>query len=350
MFTKWFTVAVLTATAAFAGTAHAYQPLGQDPEVISFGIISTESTMSLKAQWTPLLDDMEEALGMEVKPFFATDYAGIIEGMRFGKVHVAWYGNKSAMEAVDRAGGEIFVQTTKTDGSRGYYSHIIVGKDSGIDSLEQVLACDQSLDFGNGDPNSTSGYLVPGYYVFAKRGIDPRKCFGTVRNASHGTNLVAVATGQVDAATNNNENLGRFMDKRPELAEKVKVVWTSPRIPSDPLVYREDLSPHLKARIKGFFLTYGRVGENTEAEREVLAAIGDGLGPFVDSNDTQLYPIRELELFKQRVQVKNDDNMDPAERERRLAEIDARLDRLAIWAQAEVATDEPQTREMASAK
>src|SRR3546814_8529440 len=85
----------------------------------------------------------------------------LIEGMRFGKVDVAWFGNKSAIEAVDRAGGEVFAQTIKDDGSRGYYSLLIAHKDSKINSLEDVLKCDKSLTFSNGDPNSTSGFVIP---------------------------------------------------------------------------------------------------------------------------------------------------------------------------------------------
>jgi phosphonate transport system substrate-binding protein len=349
MLSRWLTTATLGA-ALFAGPAQAYQPLNEDPETINFGIISTESTMSLKEQWNPMLEDMSEALGMEVEPFFATDYAGIIEAMRFGKVHVAWYGNKSAMEAVDRSGGEIFVQTTDTEGNRGYYSHIIAPADSELESIDDLLACNGSLDFGNGDPNSTSGFLVPGYYVFANNGVDPKECFDTVRNASHGANVMAVANGQIDAATNNNESLGRMAKRVDNLDDKVKVIWTSPMIPSDPLVYREDLSEEMKARIKGFFLNYGRVGPNADEAREVLAGIGDGLGPFVDSNDTQLYPIRELALFKERTQIQNDDTLDAAERKRRVAEIDAQLERLSTLATAEVASDAPPNDEVASAK
>lgn len=350
MFGKWFATAALAASTTFAGSALAYQPLEKDPKTINFGIISTESTMALREQWMPLIEDMEEALGADVEPFFATDYSGIIEGMRFAKVHVAWYGNKSAMEAVDRAGGEIFAQTTDLDGKRGYYSVIVTRKDSGIDSLDELLVCDESLDFGNGDPNSTSGYLVPGYYVFAKRDINPRQCFGTVTNASHGANLVSVATGTADAATNNNESLARFRERRPNMAAQLQVIWKSPMIPSDPMVYREDLSESLKARIQGFFLTYARVGDNIEAEREVLANIGPGMGPFIDSNDTQLYPIRELELFKRLTEIKNDTSLDDAQREAKLAAINAKLERLAVWAQAEVATDAPQPRKVANAE
>ena len=104
--------AVTVGVAMLATTATAqYKPLDGDPKGINFGIISTESTQNLKEAWMPLIKDMQSAIGMPVKPFFAPDYAGVIEAMRFGKVHVAWFGNKSAMEAVDRAGGEVFVDS-----------------------------------------------------------------------------------------------------------------------------------------------------------------------------------------------------------------------------------------------
>ncbi len=103
------------ATSVAAGAA-----VAQEVEEINFGIISTESQQNLRRQWEPFLEDMEEATGLTVNAFFASDYAGIIEGMRFGKVQVAWFGNKSAMEAVDRADGEIFVQTVDISGNPGY--------------------------------------------------------------------------------------------------------------------------------------------------------------------------------------------------------------------------------------
>ena len=59
--------------------------------------------------------------GLKINAFFASDYAGVIEGMRFKKVQIAWFGNKSAMEAVDRAEGEVFAQTVAKTASAGYY-------------------------------------------------------------------------------------------------------------------------------------------------------------------------------------------------------------------------------------
>ena len=83
----------------------------EQEKALNFGIISTESQQNLKPQWTPFLQDMEKKLGVKVGGGFAPDYAGIIQGMRFNKVDIAWYGNLSAMEAVDRANGQVFAQT-----------------------------------------------------------------------------------------------------------------------------------------------------------------------------------------------------------------------------------------------
>src|SRR5262245_2792083 len=86
-------------------------------EEVNFGIISTETTANLKTIWDPFLADMTKKTGLNIKAFYASDYAGVIEAMRFNKVQVAWFGNKSAMEAVDRASGEIFAQTVDKDGN-----------------------------------------------------------------------------------------------------------------------------------------------------------------------------------------------------------------------------------------
>jgi phosphonate transport system substrate-binding protein len=274
---------------------------------LNFGIISTESQQNLKPQWDPFLKDMEKKLGVKVNAFFAPDYAGIIQGMRFNKVDIAWYGNLSAMEAVDRANGQVFAQTVAADGSPGYWSVLIVNKDSPINNLQDMLAKRKELTFGNGDPNSTSGYLVPGYYVFAKNNAAANEFKRSV-NANHETNALAVANKQVDVATNNTENLDRLKKTAPEKFKDLKVIWKSPLIPGDPIVWRKNLSEATKDKIYDFFMTYGKTPEE--------AAVLKGLtwAPFRPSSDLQLVPIRQLALFKQMQGVK--DNKGLAEPEK----------------------------------
>lgn len=288
---------------------------------INFGIISTEATQNLKADWQPLIDDMAKQTGLKVTAFFAPDYAGIIEGMRFNKVQVAWLGNKSAMEAVDRANGEVFAQMVNADGTQGYYSHLIVHKDSPIQSLDDVLKNGKSLSFGNGDPNSTSGFLVPGFYVFAKNKIDAKQHFKIVRSANHETNALAVANKQVDVATNNSENLGKIQERQPEKFKDIRIVWTSPLIPLDPMVMHKDLPAATKEKIKNFFYNYAKTDAR---EKEIVMKISK-LSGFKPSTNAQLTPIRELDLFSKRNKIEADASLAAADKAAKLAEIDKLL-------------------------
>ena len=297
----------------------------QELKELNFGIISTESSQNLKSNWQPVLDDMAKKTGMKVNAFFASDYAGIIEGMRFNKVQVAWFGNKSAMEAVDRASGEVFAQMLNADGTLGYYSHLIVHKDSPIKSLDDMLKQGKNLSFGNGDPNSTSGFLVPGYYVFSQNNIDPKTFFKVSRGANHESNALAVANKQVDVATNNSENLDKIKDKLPGKFNDIRVIWTSPLIPSDPLVIRKDMAEPLKGKVKEFFYNYGK---GSQQEKDNLYKLSK-LSSFKLSTNSQLIPIRQLELFKDRNKIDADASLAAADKQAKLADIDRQLAALA---------------------
>lgn len=299
--------------------------VAQDIKEINFGIISTESSQNLKSDWQPLLEDMAKKTGYKVNAFFAPDYAGIIEGMRFGKVHLAWYGNKSAMEAVDRAGGEVFAQMVNADGTQGYYSHFVVQKDSPLKTLDDVLKNAKNLSFGNGDPNSTSGFLVPGYYVFAQNKIDAKTAFKVSRSANHETNALAAIAKQVDVAVTNSEALDKIKDRMPEKFKEIRVVWTSPLIPLDPLVMRKDLPEATKQKLKDFFFAYGKGGQQ---EKDVLMKISK-LSAFKPSTNAQLIPIRQLELFKERNKFEADATLPATEKQAKVAEIDRKLAELS---------------------
>jgi phosphonate transport system substrate-binding protein len=297
----------------------------ETPTEINFGVISTEASVNQKKNWEPFVEAMSKATGLKVKAFYATDYAGVIEAMRFNKIQVAWFGNKSGMEAVDRAGGEVFAQVVSKNGSTGYYSHVIVNADSPYSTLDDILKCDKTLNFGIGDPNSTSGFLVPTAYIFAARDIDPKSCFKTVRNASHQANAMAVAHKQVDAATNNSEDLQRTGVTAPDARKQIRIIWTSPIIPLDPLVWRKDLDPGIKSKLYTFLLSYGRFGSDAEikADRQILANLV--WSPFNPSSDRQLIPIRKLEASKALMKVQGDGSLSAADKAAQIAAIKAEI-------------------------
>ncbi|MDR2092980.1 MAG: phosphonate ABC transporter substrate-binding protein [Azoarcus sp.] len=294
----------------------------QPPKEVNFGIISTETSQNLRTIWEPFLADMSRQTGLNVKAFFASDYAGIIQGIRFGKVDIAWTGNKAAIEAVDRAGAEVIAQTVSANGDAGYWSLLLAHKDSPYNSVQDVLENAGKISFGNGDPNSTSGFLVPGYYVFAQNGVDPKKIFRRTLNGSHEINALAVANRQIDVATCNSEVLARIKITSPEKYLQLKVIWKSPLIPSDPIVMRKNLDAETRKTLKDFLFAYGR----NAAERKILAALQ--WAPFRVSDDDQLLPVRQLELFKQQAVVKADETLSEREKASRLEKIGEELAKL----------------------
>jgi len=310
-------LATIALTAAGVATA-------ADVKELNFGIIATEKAGALKQMWEPFLDDMTKSVGVKVNGFYATDYAGIIEAQRFNKVHIAWYGNKAAIDAVDRAGGEVFAQFVDLDGTPGYYSYIITHKDSPIKTLDQVLKNGKDYSFGIGDPSSTSGTLVPTYYVFSLNNLDPKTHFKVMRSSNHEGNFLAVLNKQVDVATSNSEMTEKMKEKSPEKLEQIRILWTSPLIPRDPLVWRKDLPSDLKAKIQNFVTGYGK----NEREKEILKNMYR-LAGFKASTDAQLIPIRQLELFKDRKKIESDENMSAAEKKAKFDDIDAKLAVLA---------------------
>jgi len=310
MVLRLITAAALTALA-----------LGATAQEINFGIIATDSASAQRERWEPFFRDMEQKTGLKVTSYYAPDYAGVIEAMRFNKIQVAWYGNKAAMEAVDRANGEVFAQVMYADGTYGYHGLLITHKDSPYQSVDDVFKNAKNLNFGIGDPNSTSGFLVPTYYLFAQNNVDHRTAFKSVRNASHGANIQATLARQVDVATNNTEDMGKLESAKPELFAQLRVLWKSPLIPSDPFVWRKDLDPAVKAKIKTFVLGYAK---SDPAEKAILKNIYS-YGGFRESDNRQLVPIRQLELFRDRRKAEGDEKLSADEKAKLIAEIDRKL-------------------------
>jgi phosphonate transport system substrate-binding protein len=295
-----------------------------DVKELNFGIIATEKAGALRQMWEPFLEDMTKSVGIKVNGFYATDYAGIIEAQRFNKVHIAWYGNKAAIDAVDRSSGEVFAQFVDLDGTPGYYSYLITHKDSSIKTLDQVLKNGKDYTFGIGDPSSTSGTLVPSYYVFTLNNLEPKTHFKVMRSSNHEGNFLAVLNKQVDLATSNSEMTAKMKEKSPEKLEQIRILWTSPLIPRDPLVWRKDLPSDVKKKVQDFVTGYGK----DDREKEILKNMYR-LAGFKASTDAQLIPIRQLELFKDRKKAEADENMSAADKKVKLDEIDAKLAVLA---------------------
>lgn len=288
------------AGAALAALAACGQPAatGADREIV-FSILSTESSQNQETNWQPFLEDMRKQTGLKIKAFYAPNYFALVQAMAARQIDLGWFSNKSGLDAVRRANGEVFVRSSDPSGVDGYFSNIIVPANS-TTTLEDLLRCDKTLSFSMGDAESTSGTLAPMTYLFGPRNIDPDKCFKTLRSANHDANLQAVANDVIDAATNNSTALRL----KPDAAARVRVIWTSPRLPEDPIVWRKDLDPAVKEKLRSFFLTYGtKPGPDGDRQRAILAKLS--FGRFMPADDSHLLPVREMEATRDLIEARN---------------------------------------------
>ncbi|MGB3653093.1 MAG: phosphonate ABC transporter substrate-binding protein [Rivularia sp. (in: cyanobacteria)] len=293
---------------------------------IKFGIVSMESQLNQKPAWEPFIKEMEKQVGVPIKPFYVTQYSGVIEAMAAGDVQMAWYGGKSYVEAAKRSNAEVFAQVVNHDGTTGYTSHLIVNKDNPIVAEskalgenkgdEYVINNAKKLTFAFNEPNSTSGFLVPSFYVFAKNNVNPKAAFKRLIFAgNHEATASAVANNQVDVATNNSESLSRLARINPETRKNIEVIWTSVLIPSDPIAYRKDLPSELKNKIQDFFYNY--------KDEQVLKPLG--WQGFVTAEDKTWDTIRELEIAKKKAEIESNKNLKEEEKKKQLAELDKQL-------------------------
>ncbi|WP_017327040.1 phosphonate ABC transporter substrate-binding protein [Synechococcus sp. PCC 7336] len=294
---------------------------------LDFGILSTETQASQKPLWEPFVEAIGQCVGLPVNAVYATQYSGLIEAMRFGDLELAWYGGKSYIEAARIAGAEAFAQTVSADGSRGYYGHLITYKDHPMleeidleaqNGDEYVIANASELAFAFIDPNSTSGFLVPSYYVFGQNGVNPNTAFENLIFAgNHEAATLSVANAHLDVAATNSEALQRIALANPEILEKIQIIWTSPIIPGEPIAYRQDLPEDLKATIRTCFHNFD--------DPSILNPLQwSALEPADDSRwDT----IRELDLAKQILEVENSATREEV-KARQLAELNAELEAL----------------------
>jgi phosphonate transport system substrate-binding protein len=285
-------LAAMAAAAALAGCREKPSLVGEHPDEINFSILAAESQASYQPLWEPLLDDLSKAVGVKVKPYWATNYTAVVEAMRFGQVQAGWFSARPALDAVERSNAAVVARIVDPSGDATYRSVLIARKGRDID-LDDVLKCDRKLTFGIGDAQSTSGTLAPMTYLFTPRAIEPARCFKVVRAANHQANFFAVANGVVDVATNNTVGVLFAKRENPALADRVEVIWTSPALPESSILVRKDLDPALREKIRQFFITYGTgTGPVADRQREVLRKLA--YGGFRPADDTYLDPVREM--------------------------------------------------------
>ena len=227
------------------------------PGVLTIGFIPAEDSRAMVRQSQAILDIVAKHTGMKVDTFVGSDYNATIEALRAGHVDVALLGPFSYVLATTVSQVEAFgVTVTARSMQPSYQSIIIASKDSPINSIADL----KGRTFAFVDPGSTSGFMVPSA-AFIKAGLTPEKDFKQVMySGGHDATIVAVGSGKVDAGAVADRIYERGCAKGLADCNKLKVIWTSPAIPNDPLLYRKALSEDLKKKIREAFYSVKNLG------------------------------------------------------------------------------------------
>lgn len=238
-------------------------PAAHAASVLTVGLIPSEDSRAMIANSQAMMDMLSKALGMDVKPFVAADYNGVIEALRSKRLDVAYLGPFSYVLGATVADIEAFaVAETKKAGRTFYHSLIVAHKDSGIKTVADL----KGRTFAFVDPTSTSGHLFPKAGLM-KAGFDPDKEFGRVIfSGSHDSNAVAVQNKKIEAVAIADRILDAAIAKGLAKREDLVVVWKSDPIPESPTVWRKDLDPALKQRIQAAFLQVKNIPWSDQGE------------------------------------------------------------------------------------
>lgn len=251
---KTFAAALLAASTALASAASA-----QGITQFNIGILGGENAQDRLTNQECYRAKIETELGVPVKLFTPADYDGVIQGLLGGTLDMAWLGASAYAKIFLTNGDAVQVVLTKQniDGSTGYYSVGFARKDSGITSLADA----KGKRFAFAEPNSTSGYLVPGAEMVETVG-KLEDFFAEVKfSGGHEQSIVGVANGDFDAAVAWADGLGNWEDgynsgafRRASDAGLVDMndlveIWKSKLIPEGPMVVRQALPQEVKDKV-----------------------------------------------------------------------------------------------------
>ncbi|MEO0401054.1 MAG: phosphonate ABC transporter substrate-binding protein [Pseudomonadota bacterium] len=276
--------------AALATTALTSAALADGHAISEFriGILGGENAQDRLNSNECLRAYTQEALGVETKLFAPADYNGVIQGLLGGTLDMAWLGASSyaAVHIQDADAVEPVLVKINLDGSYGYHSIGFARKDAGIDSIDAM----QGKVFGFGDPNSTSGYLIPSIEIPQyKDGVtmESGDYFGEVKfTGGHEQTIVAVNNGDIDGGVTWADGQGNWEDGFNSGALRKAVdaglvdmndlveIWRSAPIPEGPVVLRTTLPADVKETMTA--LVDGL--HEADADCAYGVAAGDSLG------------------------------------------------------------------------
>lgn len=227
-------------------------------KTIKIGCVTTETQAATITRFRPFADYMEKKLGVKVEVFTASDYAGIVQALSAGQIHLGRMGGAAYAAGYIDSDKQIepLVMNIEQDGGRGYHSVLIVRADSPYKTLGDLKG--KSMAWV--DPNSTSGYLVPNA-ALRDAGIEPQKHFGrTLYAGGHEQAVLGVLKKNFDSGftwTSPGHKAGQFrmmIDRGLLNVDDLRIVWQSPLIANPLWAVSTNIPKEMRTDLLNLFL------------------------------------------------------------------------------------------------
>lgn len=252
-------------------------------DTIVMGIVPAEDPSIALERQKPLTDYLSERLGRPIRVFFATDYTGVVEAMRAGQIHMAWFGPFSYVLAAERANAVPVAVAMHDDGSVSYHSYFISspevarvlnitepleGKEGIQELFRRLEPHKRQFSFTFTDPASTSGFAVPRFNIHqGTNGGEPEDWFSRVGfSGSHDAGQMMIRQGTIDIAAVWDKRYHEMISAGTISPEtNVKIFRSSP-IPESPIAFRRDLDPEIIKKIQQAFADMPQEIARTQGE------------------------------------------------------------------------------------
>jgi phosphonate transport system substrate-binding protein len=246
-----------------------------------------------------IADHLAKSLGLPVRVFVPTDYAGVVEAMRRGRAHVAFLGLLATALAYQEAGA-IPILGEIVRGEFGYSSLFLVPKDSPVRSLGDLRG--KKVAFS--DPTSGSGFLFPLTLLVKEGSLERGKAVDQVQgffkqvlfSGGDEFTIRALVRGQVDAAALADYSFRRYATE--EERDRYRVLAAT-RLPPHSVAVHPGLPPDLTGRLREALLALN-APQNRDLLRSLYGAEGfapatlETYRPVFEAAELTGFPLRKL--------------------------------------------------------
>lgn len=227
-------------------------------------MIPTTDPGKILRESEPLKSRLQEASGAPIDLTIPANYAAVVEALVADKLDLAYLGGFTYVQARKRAGVEPLVQR---DRDQAFHSVFVVPVASTIATLTDL----KGHSFAFGDVNSTSGHLMPEYYM-RQNNVDPEVISRAIYTGGHDATLLAVANGKVDAGAMDEAVFHKMTTEGKVDAKSVKVFYTTPPFFDYVWVARKGLPAELQKKIAEVFLGLDEAKAEDKQLLDLLAA------------------------------------------------------------------------------